>query len=415
SSAVLDKSEIQVLGSSMLIDRFLLCVLVKRGWDTFLALKAVAEQLGISAKRIQIAGIKDAKATTAQYITIENASAGDVQKVKVKDIKIYPLGYLHSKLSSYYLLGNHFRITIRAITHSKSTIEKRIKRTVEELQAIGGAPNFFGHQRFGTIRPITHLVGKAIIQGNFKKAALLFLAKPSPYEHPESKQAREQLLSTQDFKQALKNFPKKLHYERLMLEHLAQKPEDFIGALRRLPTKLLELFPQSYQAYLFNRFLSKRVKKGLNFNKAEVGDYAINVDRCGLPMQNVQKMTNHETLSEINKAIQDGRMRLAIPLVGFKQHLSRGIQGEIEKQILEEERISSENFKIKRIPELSLKGKLRTTVAPLEHFTINEISKYSVNLPKHKVQVSFLLHRGSYATIVLREIMKPRNMIKAGF
>lgn len=415
SKAKMNQLEGQVLSSSTTKDRYLLCVLVKRNWDTFLALKAVSEQLGVSTKHIHIAGIKDAKAVTAQHITIEGVSGEEVQRVHIKDIEIYPIGYFRSEISSYYLLGNHFHIVIRGISYSKSTIKKRIAKTIEELQAIGGIPNFFGHQRFGTTRPITHLVGKALIQGNFKDAVFLFLAEPSPYEHPESRQVREQLLSTQDFKKALKGFPKQLHYERLMLKHLARKPDDFIGAFRKLPPKLRELFPQAYQAYLFNKFLSKRIENGLQLNKAEFGDYAINVERSGLPMPNMHKMANHKTLSEINTAIQTGRMRLAIPLVGFKRRLSKGIQGEIEKQILEEEGVSPENFKIKGMPEISLKGELRTVITPLENFSFKKVSKDSANLSKHKAEVGFMLHRGSYATIALREMMKPHNPIKAGF
>jgi tRNA pseudouridine13 synthase len=405
----------RVLGSSIVRNRYLLCVLVKRNWDTFLALKAVAKQLGISTKRIHIAGIKDAKAVTAQHITVEDISTEDVQNVQVKDIKIYPIGYSRNKLSSYYLLGNQFHITIRAINHSKSKIKERITKTIEELKAVGGVPNFFGHQRFGTTRPITHLVGKALIQGNFQKAAMLFLAKPSPHEHPESRKARKQLQETQDFKQALKNFPKQLHYERLMLKRLAREPEDFIGAFRKLPTKLRRLFPQAYQAYLFNKFLSKRIEKRLPLDKTEVGDYVMNVERSGLPMLRMHRIASTKTLEEINKAIHAGKMRLAIPLIGFRQHLSQGVQGEIEKQILEEEDLAMENFKIDVMPEISLIGELRTVIVPLNNFLLNRLSKNFENPSKHKAEVSFTLYRGSYATTVLRELMKPRNVTKAGF
>jgi len=403
------------LGSSSVENRYLLCVLVKRNWDTFLAVKAVARQLGIDTKRVQFAGIKDAKAVTAQHITVEDVSAEETQKVQAKDIEVYPIGYFRSKLSSYYLLGNRFQITIRAMTHSKPKIKKRITKTIEELRVIGGAPNFFGHQRFGTTRPITHLVGKAIVQENFEKAAMLYLAKPSPHEHPESRWAREQLQKTQDFKQALKRFPKQLHYERLMLDHLAKKPDDFITAFRKLPPKLRRLFPQACQAYLFNKFLSKRIEKGLPLNRAEVGDYVVNVERSGLPMLRMCRITSTAACVEINKAIQTGKMQLAIPLVGFKEHPSKGVQGEIEKQILQEEDVAMDNFKIEAVPEISLRGGLRAAIVPLNNFLVDEISEDYANPSKHKAKISFALHRGSYATIVLRELMKPRNLIKARF
>lgn len=395
--------------------RFLLCVLVKKNWDNFQAIKAVASQLGISMRRISIAGIKDAEAFTAQHITIENVNVNEVKKVQVRDLEVRPIDYFHAKLSPYYLLGNSFTITVRSLVHTKTEIQRRISRVVEELQALGGMPNFYGHQRFGTIRPITHLVGKALVKGNIHKAAMLFLAKPSPHEHPQSREAREELWKTEDFKKAMEKFPKNLHYERLMLKHLVKKPKDFIGAFRKLPVKLRRLFPEAYQAYLFNKILSRRVTQGLPINRAENGDYVIEVEPSGLPNPLKYCIVSLESKEKINEAIESGRMLPAIPLVGFKQTLSQGVQGENERAILEEEGISLENFKIKGMPELSLKGGLRPALAPIKDFSLHEISKDEATKHKKKAIMSFMLYRGAYATILLREIMKPRNPLKAGF
>ena len=407
--------ERMVLGSSPELNRYLLCVLVKRNWDTLSAVKAVADQLGIGTRQIHIAGIKDAKALTAQHITIENVSIRDIGQIHVKDMSIHPIGYVRNRLSSFYLLGNRFQIIIRTIKHPKSTVKKRTASVVRELEMLGGVPNFFGHQRFGTTRPITHLVGKAIIQGNFMKAAMLFLAKPSPHEHPASRQAREELQATRDFKRALKDFPKQLRYERLMLKHLAKTSDDFVGALRRLPPKLVELFPQAHQSYLFNKFLSKRIENDFPLNDAVIGDYVVNVQHSGLPMLTMYRMASAETLAEINKAVEDGKMRLAIPLVGYKQRLSQGAQGEIEKQILCEEKTEPENFRTPIMPEISLRGELRTALTPLSDFSLEQMSTDSSGSSDCKVKASLTLHRSSYATVVLRELMKPRNPIRAGF
>jgi len=201
----------------------------------------------------------------------------------------------------------------------------------------------------------------------------------------------------------------------LMLKHLAKKPDDFVGAFRRLPMKLQKLFIQAYQAYLFNKFLSRRIENGFSLNRVEVGDYVVNVERSRLPMLSMYRIADTQTLDEINKAIKTGRMRVAIPLIGFKQHPSQGLQGEIEKRILEEERISPENFKTNAMPEISARGELRTAITPLNNFQLEKISEDPINQSKRKVKVSFMLHRGSYATTFLREIMKPRNPIWAGF
>jgi tRNA pseudouridine13 synthase len=404
----------EVLGSSPVRKRYLLAVLVKRNWDMFLALSSVARQLGIGISRMHVAGIKDANALTAQYVTIEGVSAEDVEKVHVKDIELRPVGYLYHRLSSYYLLGNNFDISIKEIDKTESAVRRRVMKTIEALESSGGVPNFFGHQRFGTTRPITHLVGKAIVQGDLKKAVMVFLARPDPHEHPASKEAREQLQIARDFRQAFKSFPKQLRYERLMIRHLVKNPEDFSGAFKTLPIKLRMLFTQAYQSYLFNKFLSKRIERQFQLDKAEVGDYVTSVERSGLPARTLYRRVAPAARRDVNRLLEAGRLRLAIPLVGFRQGFSEGVQGEIERQILEEEGVVPEDFRAAVMPEVSARGELRAALAPLRGFSLKGVSRDRIS-STCTVEMGFGLYRGSYATVVLREFMKPRNPIKAGF
>jgi tRNA pseudouridine13 synthase len=73
--------------------------------------------------------------------------------------------------------------------------------------------NFYGVQRFGTVRPITHEVGRLIVHevgrlivsGDFKGAMMTYLAKPFPDDR--SYEIRKRLWDTHDFKAALIEFP----------------------------------------------------------------------------------------------------------------------------------------------------------------------------------------------------------------
>jgi tRNA pseudouridine13 synthase len=404
----------KVLGSTLQKQRFLLCVLVKRNWDTFIAVKNVAKALGIDQARVQFAGIKDAKAVTAQHVTIEDASMEDIEKVHVKDVEVRPVGYVREQLSLFYLLGNNFTITIKSIKVPEATVKAQIAQTMEELYTISGIPNFFGHQRFGTTRPITHSVGKALVRGDFEAAAMLFLAKPSVHEHPASRQAREELQSTGDFKRALENFPKQLRFERLMLNHLADNPDDFVGAFQRLPLKLQALFVQADQSYMFNRFLSERVKRGLPLNEAVVGDFVVGVERSGLPLTSVFKIVTSENLAEINAQVKAGRLRVALPIVGLKQKLSEGVMGQIEKEVLDQEGVVAENLRVNALSRVGGKGGLRTVVTPVREFRLRSVSA-NAGGTGYQTELSFMLLRGSYATVLLREIMKPSDPIAAHF
>ena len=403
------------LGSSFSAGHHLLCLLIKRNWDTLSAVKTIADQLGISMARVDTAGMKDAKAVTAQHITIEDVTIEDVQKVQVKDVELRALGYVREELSSFYLLGNAFRITVGSISHSRPVVEGRIQHVVQEVQAAGGIPNFFGHQRFGTTRPITHQVGREIVHGDFEKAVMFLLAAPSLHEHPDSRRAREELQSRWNFKAAETSFPKQLRYEHLILRHLSRNPDDFVGALKRLPLNLQKLFVQAYQSFLFNRFLSARVIQGHRLDEAQVGDYVVSLQRNGLPLTSMHKVVKREDLSETNVAIKEGKMKIALPLIGFKQATSSGSQGAIEAQIIEKEGICPSGFRITSIPEISSRGEIRTALASLKDFSLDEISKPHPDTSSYEAKMSFMLHRGSYATVFLRELMKPSDLIASGY
>jgi len=368
--------------------RYLMCVLVKRKWDTLLAVQAIAQQLGISQERIQIAGIKDANALTAQHITLSRTAPEQITSVKIRDLALYPLRFSNEKMNSRTLFGNQFCVVIREIAHPLDKIEEQIRNVQNELENLGGVPNFFGHQRFGTKRAITHVVGKHIVKGEWEKAVLSFLARPSEFEHPETRQARQQLWRTRDFVEAFRNFPFQLRHERVMLSHLSKHPRDFVGAFRRLPTKLCKLYVQAYQSYLFNKFLSQRIQHGLPLKKALKGEYKLKIE---------------------------DEEYVALPLIGYKQSISMSEQSKIEKQVLEEERVTPQDFKVPLMPEISSSGGLRTALTPLIDLNIEKPSKDNANPEKHMLSLSFSLRKGSYATTILREFMKPRNPIKAGF
>jgi tRNA pseudouridine13 synthase len=258
-------------------------------------------------------------------------------------------------------------------------------------------------------------VGKAIVNGDFQKAALLFLAKPSPHEHPDSRAAREKLQASQDFAQALRIFPKQLRFERVMLHYLTENPTDFTGAFKQLPVKLQELFVQAYQSYLFNRFLSERLRRGFHLNAAEVGDYVVGMEGSGLLMTKTSKLVTPSTVAEINDSIKAGKMRVALPVVGFGQKLSEGEMERIEANVLEEEGVERGSFRVQQMPRISGKGGLRSAVSPIRNFKLEDVSHDKESPTLCQVKMIFMLLKGSYATVFLREIMKPRNLIEAGF
>ena len=125
-------------------------------------------------------------------------------------------------------------------------------------------------------------------------------------------------------------------------------------------------------------------------------------------------MVTSETAAEINEQVKAGKMRVALPIVGVKQKLSQGIMGEIEKQVLEEEEINLESLQVNELSRVGGRGGLRTAITLVKDFKIKNISTNEKD-SSCQVELSFMLLRGSYATVLLREIMKPSDPLKAGF
>jgi len=106
-------------------------------------------------------------------------------------------------------------------------------------------------------------------------------------------------------------------------------------------------------------------------------------------------------------------MRVALPIFGIKQKLSQGIMGQIENQVLVQEGIKTEGLQVNVLSRTGGRGGLRAVVTPVRDFKLQSVSTNQEGMSEAKM--SFMLLRGSYATVVLREIIKPSDLISSGF
>ncbi len=392
---------------------FLIAELIKKNWETNLAIKAIAKSLGISYKRIGFAGTKDKRAVTKQLVSIYNVDEELLRRVRLNGVELGVLGRSEKSVTLGDLKGNRFEIIIRDIDLEPKSLEERASSITNELLSIGGVPNFYGAQRFGTRRPITGEVGKAILNGDLEKAALIYIAKPSEAEPEEVRAAREYVFDTGDFSGGLKRYPRYLKYERAMMHELLSKPGDFKAAFKVLPLSLRQMFIHAYQAIIFNRILSRRIKAGLPLNQALPGDIVCFADEDGLLNSKDLRLVTPENLDNTNNLIIKGRAAITAPVIGYETPLSEGEPGEIERAVLSEAGITGQEFKVKVMPELSSKGLRRGVLLRINPSF--QISMDELNLGKQKLLLNFSLPKGSYATTLLREYMKSRDVVEAGF
>ena len=373
---------------------YLICLLVKKNWELQHAVKEIAKRLGISHRRIGWAGTKDRNAITRQWISIYNVTAEQVAAIHLKDITLEPLRQSNEALSLGQLLGNRFDIVIR---------ETRSLDLAQQVQTITGTasegvPNYFGLQRFGAIRPVTHRVGEWILRGDYEQAVVTYVGQEFPGEVDPVKTIRSDFFTTRDPDPALRKLPVHMAFERSMLHHLYSHPGDYPGALMELPPKLLSLFVSAFQSYLFNCALSQRFDDGGTLNDPVPGDRLIFANG----------RTDTVTAANLNAVsvhIRRGRCSIALFMPGKVKSASNTVGERIMESLLSKHQITAEDFEQ---AATFVSTKFEGAWRPIALKTAIETSIENTDLC-----LKFMLPPGHYATTVCREFMKadPIQMI----
>lgn len=361
--------------------KFPLYLLEKHNIDSNHAVIEIKKQSGL---KLRIMGIKDAKAETSQYASCEQTKNLPRYIITPKT-KLTLLGFLRTPLSKSALIGNSFKIKIN------QTSDNDIHPFLLELNKIA---NFYGLQRFGSERMVTHLVGKALLERNYNKAIEYLLSYTSKYDSKFSKEIREKSRDPKNYQKLIKILPKGMDLERLILYTLV-KGKDSIAVIRSIPINIRRLFVQAYQSYIFNKCLSSALLCNEDIQKCKDGDLCFEIEK---PLVFGKIRRFREGIDSNNDVTP------AIRLVGYNYQPGKNRFDHITKRILTDENISPTAFYLKDLQELSLQMGFRQT-----SLCCNEFSHFGM------LELSFKLPKGSYATTLLRELIKPIDPIKAGF
>lgn len=374
----------------------ILAVMRKRGIDTIRASTIIARELNLKPKMISICGIKDKVSISWQFITLPRNSIRPEGLKLGELIHVLPIRDSPRPLNSKFLARNIFEVIIREIR--RDLVE--VRSCLEELQS-KGIPNFYGHQRFGITRPITPIVGKLMMLGKIEEAVKEFLTDSSPLENEGNRRARERLSRDLNFESALEYFPRSLRYEREVLRYLVTHEGDYRDAIRVLPLRLRRLMVESVSALIFNKALSKIISSG-ELNELEVGDFVVKADVFGRPEPGRAIVVKEGNISQVERLRKTGKLVIALPTPGYLLEAPKSSKGEALLEAMEELEVSPEIFRLKEIPEASTRGSLRPIVVPKWGCEIIYCEERSITL-------RMSLPPGCYATILLREVMKPRT------
>jgi tRNA pseudouridine13 synthase len=288
----------------------------KKNYTTERAVQAIADALKISRKNIGYAGAKDSAATTEQSISLHHIAKERALGLKLKDISLEYVGQDSEPISLGDLDCNEFEIVVRSITNLPKKVD--------------GIINYYGEQRFSTNNAD---IGKAILKKEFKKAIEMITTHPGREEGQ------------------LKKF-------------LEEKGSDYVGALKKMPWKTLNMYIHAYQSKLWNETAKRLIER-------------------------------HAAGAQAN---------MKVPVIGFATEIEDKELKDIIETVMKEEDIKLQDFVIRAIPDLSSPGTERELYSEVKDLNIGELEEDELNLGKKKVKISFSLGKGSYATEAIKSL-----------
>ena len=353
----------------------------KMGISTMQAVANLAQALNVRRVDIGYAGMKDAKAVTRQWMSLEHVDPRRIESLDLSRIRILEVRKHRNKLKLGHLSGNRFLIKVRETDVDRLAV---LQDALAELSR-RGAPNYFGGQRFGA-RGDTWQSGRAIVRGTLEEALDLVLGRPSSYDYGDIRRAREQY-DRGNFEAAMKAWPGVFHNERRALRFLAKHPNKRKKAFLSIDPSLRTFYVSAYQSYLFNMIVAARIPTGLD--RLMEGDLAwLHRNEAVFTVENADLEQPRADAFEISPTG---------PLFGYRTSQPGGAAGEMEAQLLASEGLTQESF---RSEKLRVKGTRR----PLRFQPLDASIDLGADDDGPYLELRFSLPRGCYATSLLREL-----------
>ena len=350
---------------------------------TFEVVNRIAHALRVPSRDIGFAGLKDARAVTRQVISIVGTTEQAVMDLKVPNVTINWAVRHENKLRLGHLAGNRFAIKVRDVN---PTDVVKLRPVLDEIRR-RGMPNFFGEQRFGR-RNDNDRLGAAMIRGDNKEVLRLLLGSPDPEMDDRDALDARAAFDAGDLAKAMRLFPRRSGMERRILARFAKERRPG-AAVRMVDEKIRRLWVSALQSKMFNEVLSRRIGA---LDRLMDGDLAYKHENGAC--FRVESAATEQPRADAFEISPTG------PLVGYRMTTPEGEPGRVEQEVLGASGLTAESFRIEG------KHKVKGARRPLRVQPQEVQLEGGVDDHGAFVTVAFSLPAGSFATVLLRELMK---------
>jgi tRNA pseudouridine13 synthase len=379
--------------------------LIKINRDTFEIVRILSRALKVPIGAIYYSGLKDKVSLSVQQFSIKGNYVDQLKRFKYKDVFVRNISLTKKPVKIGTNWGNNFTITLRNIDREENQLEtiEKILKCIQDR----GFPNYYGLQRFGTFRPNSHIVGRYVLEGKFRDAFEEMVLSTYSTEDRKSQKIRKKISNSKRYEKIFEKIPYSLNYERILIKSIMEHPQDYERAIKKLPIYLLKILISSFQSYIFNKLITLRVNKGYSLFQPEIGDVICILDDEKGHLTKVKYQYGGPFDSFLEEAISLNRARIIVPLIGYDTNIEDfPLFNDLLRDLFIQENINPSIFENTLFLEFDFTGTYRSMITKPFGLELLEYGIDDVFKNKNQLKLEFSLKKGSYATMLLRELMK---------
>jgi len=351
----------------------------KKALTTLEMIRRLARTLAVAERDIGYAGMKDARGVTRQTVSIPGVSLEQIAALDIPGVQVLSAARHNNKLRLGHLAGNMFWIRLRGVR------EGALQRAEAALEIISsrGLPNYFGSQRYGILGN-SGAIGIKLLQGDSEGAVRTLIGNPEEISD-ERWRSGVQAFHNDDLAAAAALLPPHCRTEKEVVKTLLRRPGAWDSAVKSIHPRIINLYLSAAQSSLFDLAVAARIE---TLDRLESGDIACkHANGACFLVTDVAEAAARAASFEISATG---------PMFGRKMLVPAGRAAVLEEKVLAASGVSRETFN--GSGRFRLDGERRPLRVPLRDCT--------VAMEGDSLVLEFMLPKGSYATAVLREIMK---------
>lgn len=353
-------------------------------------ISVIRRRFGVTEREIGFAGMKDKQAVTRQTVSVHVLKDPPDLDLGHERIRVLWAARHRNKLRLGHLHGNRFSIRVREVNPVRVTSVLRLLKGLERT----GFPNYYGDQRFG-YRRNTHRLGALLLADDYR-GFLSELLGTAGSAFPDYQLERRTHFDAGRYAEAAEQWTPADRNELAVIKALRDGRSERAAA-RSVGRTSFSFFINALQSAVFNRVLDRRIDDG-TLTALQEGDLAWKHDNGAVFLVTARDLDD-PVLRRRQDAIE---ISPTGPLWGAGMtHPGEAIDG-LERAMLAESGVPPEAFEGR---EQGLRGARRPLRVPVGNVEV------AGGADEHGpfVGVAFDLPAGSYATVLLAEIMKTRQ------